>query len=246
MPVPLWPVQWPAKLDLTPYTDEDLALAELYAGQTMRMLTLYRVGNQPVTVMPCGAHPGRVRGHVYGAPFHPVLTESGAIGNCWCGSECYCSAAEAVSLDGPVGRVDEVRVDGEVLPPSAYRVDNGSQLVRTDGGRWPVCSREGFTVTYLNAYPVDAVGAHAGGLIAWEYLQAITGGKKCRLPANVTAITRQGTTMEIQTGMFPGGTTGINEVDAYLMVWNPHGMRVAPQVYSIDSPRSRQTTLGGL
>ena len=38
-----------------------------------------------------------------------------------------------------VGSVTEVTIDGVLVPPSVYRVDNSTQLVRTDGGSWPSC-----------------------------------------------------------------------------------------------------------
>jgi len=48
--------------------------------------------------------------------------------------------------------------------------------------------------------------------------------------------------MELSTGMFPDGTTGIKEVDAYLMQWNPYGLRTRPEVYSPDLPRQHAVT----
>jgi hypothetical protein len=140
-----------------------------------------------------------------------------------------------------------VQVGAAIVDPADYRVD-GSRLVWTGSGDcpWPVCQDMAaaagdpgtFAVTYLNANPVDALGAYAAGVMAMEYAKACTSGK-CRLPSGVTAIARQGVTFDITSGAFPGGLTGIREVDAYLALWNPEPIRQAPQVWSPDlaSPR---------
>jgi hypothetical protein len=146
-----------------------------------------------------------------------------------------------VLLDMPVGRIDNVTVDGVALPNTAYRVEDGNRLVRLDGGRWPSCTSGDFYVIYLNAYEVDVLGQDAGGLLAAEYLKLLTNAaSKCRLPRGVTNVTRQGMSFEVSAGMFPNGVTNIPEVDMYIAQWNPHGLRTRPQVYSPDilPPRS--------
>jgi len=52
----------------------------------------------------------------------------------------------------------------------------------------------------------------------------------------VTSIARQGVTMTFGTEMFPGGRTGIREIDAYLFSINPHGLKMPPMVWSPDVP----------
>jgi hypothetical protein len=148
---------------------------------------------------------------------------------------------EAIDLPGPVGAVTEVLIDGVALDASNYRVEDGRYLVRLDSQPWPESSGDNFVVTYLNSYPVDEMGAHAAGVMAYEWYKAITRSKdKCRLPSNATNVARQGITIEVATGMFPEGVTGMPEIDAYLMLFNPFGLRVAPRVYSPDLPRHRQ------
>jgi hypothetical protein len=128
-------------------------------------------------------------------------------------------------------------VDGVVLDESEYFLD-GSTLVRV-GGEWPVTQNMDlpdtevgtFSVTYLNSFPVDGLGAYAAGILACEYAKACSGGK-CKLPSGVTEITRAGVTMTITSGAFPGGLTGIREVDAYIMAWNPTHLRSKPTVWS--------------
>lgn len=241
-----WPIDWPeaAEADKAAATPIQVALAEHYAVASMNSLTLNRVGGNPVTIMPGPSQ--RVPGHY--AWYEPLPGEY-RLGSFYPGTV-YPSALdlatltavdriEAISLPGPVGAVTEVRVDGAVLDPSAYRVENGAYLVRTDGGSWPAAG-DGFTVTYLNSHPVGPVGAYAAGVMAWEWLKTITSGKKCRLSSKVTSMNRQGIQMDLTPGLFPDGVTGIEEVDLYIRIWNPNGLKTAPRVYSPDLPRHRQ------
>jgi hypothetical protein len=175
----IWPIDWPPSVDLSAYDPYHVQVAEMAASATMRLLTLYRVGGLPITVMPCTgtcAFPSMPfsgpaqSGNSY-LPFYPILLASGAYANCFCGASCECEARATVLLGTPVGRIDEVKVDGVVLPSSAYRVEDGNKLVRLDGEGWPACSGDGFTVTYLNGYEVDVLGQAAGGILAAEYLR---------------------------------------------------------------------------
>ena len=239
-----WPIDWPASVDITTLDPDTVALAEKYAAASMRMLTLNRVGGLPRTVMPTGrtcTSPLMRRDMFYPAPFFP---SSESLRSCNCSMFCSCPPVGGVLLTAPVGDILEVKVDGVVLDPSAYRVEDGERLVRNDGERWPVCGGKNFTVTYLNAYKVDAMGAYAAGVLANEFLNMLTSAKKCRLSAKITSVNRQGMQMELAPGMFPDGTTGIEEVDVYLRMWNPNGIKQAPKVYSIDLPKSREVTWG--
>lgn len=244
----IWPIDWPTSINVTLEDPYHIQLAEMAAGNTMRMLTLYRVGGLPITVKPqtnacCKPFTGGQFGHSY-LPFYPILLDSGAYANCFCGDGCGCDSRASVLLTPPVGKIVEVKIDGVVLSSASYRVEDGNRLVRTDGGTFPSCSWDDtFTVTYLNGYEVDVLGQAAGGILAAEYLKLLTNGtNKCRLPRGVTSITRQGMSFEVTTGMFPNGMTGIPEVDMYIMQWNPNGLRTRPMVYSLDTPNHRTTS----
>lgn len=236
-----WPIIWP---DGTEPSDPNIKeLSELYASVSMTALTLHRVGGNPVTIMP-----SRNR-HVAG--WYSTHSLDGYWFSAFYPGPVYPSAedlhtlssiveSEAIDLPGPVADVSEVRVGGVVLDPSKYRVEDGRWLVRTDDGYWPR-QADDFTVTYLNSYPVNQLGAVAAGVMANEWRLLISRAKSgCRLPAAATTVQRQGITMEITRGMFPDGVTGIPEIDAYLMLFNPFGLKVAPRVYSPDLPRHRQ------
>ena len=229
-----WPIDWPA--DRRPTDTDTRLLAEQYASNVLRMLTLYRVGGDPITVIPVSHHCMNPR---WASTMTQAYPSAAALRDCLCGGGCSCPGGRAVELDAPVGRVDEVLVDGAPVPSTAYRVENSNMLVRTDGESWPSCNSR-MTVTYLNAYPVDIIGAHVGGLLADEFLKALEGGRDCRLPEGVKSITRAGMSIEFTEEMFAGGQTGIVEVDTYLMQWNPHGLRTRPQVYTPERTRAQQ------
>lgn len=265
-----WPVNWdacPSDVvdDLTP---EVRAIAEVFAGQTLRMLTGYRVGGCPVTVRPCnrscvpgtwltapdvGALFAGVGNGYFG--FSPYVGFDGQWMNaCGCsGDGCSCTKVEEVLLPVTVGvgSIESVVLDGVTLPPTAYRVDNANRLVRTDGGSWPVCQDMNldsgvgtFLVTYLDGNPVDGVGAYVAGLLAAEYAKACAG-QDCALPSNVQTITRQGVTMQLDPEMFVGGNTGVRAVDSYIRIWNPVNS-LPSGIYSPDAPRGRRVTRRGL
>lgn len=249
-----WGCADPAWVDDLP--DEVKERAEQLAWSTLQALTGYRLAVCPVTVRPCAAR--CIDGTWADAPvtgssgtFVPGLNMSGKwVNSCGCRStDCSCAPLSIAKLIGPVGRIAEVRVDGAVLDPTAYRVDNGYELVRLDGGVWPVCqdmtkpvTEPGtFAVSYYMGVAPDNIASFAAGLLAVEYAKACTG-KKCALPANVVGITRQGVSIEVQAGLFPGNSSGIQAVDAYVFTLNPHGLRSAPRVSSPDFNRPRMRT----
>jgi hypothetical protein len=226
--------------------------AESLAWSTIRSLSAYQVGQCPTTVRPCAR---RCLGpSTWWQTGRSLLNPQVIDGNwvntsCGCKTPCSCSYVPTVVLPGPVGRVDEVIVDGVVLDPLSYRIDNGNELVRTDGQDWPMCQDMAaacgepgsFCVTYVRGAVPDELGCWVAGMLAQEFAKACTGGK-CRLPAGVTQVTRQGVSFTIGTGPFPGGVTGIREVDAYIELFNPNHLTQAPTVWSPDLGRTRRTT----
>jgi hypothetical protein len=224
--------------------------ALLLASATLSRLTGGRVSNCPITVRPnadagrCWLYRPDYLNLSYGAPFNPIN---------WRGEWMNCVPCDpegtGIPLPEPVSRVDEVKVNGSVIDPSQYTVVSDELVWVGEGDApWPKSqdvtkpdTEPGtFSVTYLNAYPVDALGAYAVGLLALEYAKSCTGGSKCRLPSNVTNIVRQGVSMQIVTGAFPGGLTGIREVDAYTALWNPGKLVAAPTVWTPDMARARR------
>lgn len=227
--------------------------AESLAWSTIRSLSAYQVGNCPTTVRPCARRCMQdstwwMTGTT--GLLNPQVVDGNWVNtSCGCKTPCSCTYVPTVVLPGPVGRVDEVIVDGVVLDPLAYRVDNAGELVRVDGGHWPACQDMtaacgqpgSFCVTYVRGAVPDETGCWVAGMLATEFAKACTGGK-CRLPAGVTQVTRQGVSFTIGTGPFPGGVTGIREVDAYIELFNPNHLTQAPTVWSPDVRPARRTT----
>jgi hypothetical protein len=93
---------------------------------------------------------------------------------------------------------------------------------------------------YPNLAPNDAL-RYAAGILANEFY-ALMNGEQCRLPDGATNVSRAGVTIELTTGLFANGQTGIKEVDAIIRVYNPNGLRVPPRAMSPDSMRGRIRT----
>lgn len=256
------------------YTPEEIAAldpavkerSEALAWYTLASLTAYQLGVCPTVIRPCTAGcqaPGTYMvsivqgGQVSSLPlqsigtFTPHINAAGQwVNACGCrtAADCSCTALCEAILPGPVGGIESVVVDGVSLPPSAYRVDNGTRLVRTDGECWPSCQdfassdpAVGFWVTYYRGAAPNTLTQYAAGVLATEFYKACSGGK-CRLPSGVTSVTRQGVSYSIVAGSFPGGFTGIHEVDAVIRIYNPHGLTMPSRVISPDRPVPRQTT----
>lgn len=228
-----WPVDAACFSDDWESTDEAVKERSLaLASATLHRLTGYRVTNCPITVRPysstaCFVPASDPWWRAYG-PFNPGVDVTGQwVNNC--GPMCS-NPRVSIRLPRPVGRIDSVKVDGVLVAPANYRLMDGNMLVYTGAGDgWPLTQDVSapdteagtFSVTYINGYPPDALAAYAAGLLANEFAKACTG-KNCKLPKGVTSIVRQGVTMEVASGSFPNGETGIREVDGFIALWNPN------------------------
>jgi hypothetical protein len=234
-------------------TVQDRSVA--FASATLRRLTGYQVGGCPVTVRPCKQGcAGAFLPHYewsYQHAYMPGINVAGYwINSCGCTTDCSCTTLCEVVLPEPVGEVMEVKSDGVVVDQSDYRLDR-NRLVWTGVGDcpWPTCqdlsasdSNPGtFSITYLNSYPVDGLGAYAAGVLANEFARACAG-NKCRLPPSVSSVSRAGVTYEVVAGSFPGGITGIREVDAFIALWNPNALQRPATVWSPDIRNPRVVT----
>lgn len=227
--------------------------ASALASETLRRLTAYRVGGCPVTVRPCqqdGCWSAFVPFTGYSALSPGLDTHGRWVNSCGCGGT-RCASSCEIKLPAPIGRLDEVKVDGVVQTLTDYRIDNGKFLVYVGAGECPFpvsqdlslpdTEEDTFSVTYLNAWPVDSLGAHAAGLLAVEFAKACAGNAKaCKLPKNVREVVRSGVTFTIEAGLFPDGLTGITQVDAFVDLWNPARRQQASTVWSPDQPTYRR------
>lgn len=262
------PVDWSCLYDdevLAGLDAGTLEYAEALGWITFATLTGYRVGLCPIQIRPCRDRPNpgsylssTVLGPGQGwmapgvGPFLPLL----AGGNwynvtCGCrGGGCGCTTAQTVTLPAGVGGVTEVRIDGDVLSPAAYRVDRGTKLVRIDGLSWPLCQDMSatidevgsFVVTYWPGAQPTSVDSRAVATLANEFLKACNGDSKCQLPKSVTSVVRNGVTYQIKTDMFNDGLTGIREVDILIRHYNPNLLKARPRIVSSDRRRAAVVT----
>lgn len=261
-----WDVSCEVCPDLAEAEDSQRNSALWLASTYLWAATGRRYGTCPVTIRPSQQRlaepagyqafpiiPGGQEG--LGLAAGPFLF-AGRWFNAGCATACCGRSACAVVLRGPVAAVDEVRVDGEVVPASAYRVDvtSGSWLlVRVDGECWPACqnwqvSGDGdgsFEVTYDLGKPLPEALMVATALLACEYLKFLQAGT-CKLPSRMTRLSRQGIEVEVEPPSAGDGKTGLAQVDAVIWALNP-GRRQAPAVVlSPDLPGGcdRMTVIG--
>lgn len=239
------------------YTPEEIAdlnqtvkeRSEALAWSTLSALTGFRLSLCPSLIRPCAARCNPQTWET--APvtwdgsgsFSPFISGGRWFNGCGCSSarDCSCSSMPEVILPAEVGDITTVTLDGAVLDPSAYRVDNGTHLVRLDGEVWPACNDGSFIVEYYPGVAPNDLFRFAAGVLANEYYLACSG-KDCRLPNGVTNIVRSGMSMTVQTGLFSDGLTGITEVDAVIRTYNPYALKGPSRVLSPDRPRGRVQT----
>ncbi|MFJ8934028.1 hypothetical protein ACIRLA_46435 [Streptomyces sp. NPDC102364] len=147
-----------------------------------------------------------------------------------CGDGCQCGTPlDELELPGPVAKVNTVWIDGAEF--TNWALYNSNLLMRTDGEPWPGCQRldldltepDTWAVDYVRGVPVPEGGKRAAGILACEFAKACTGDKRCRIPANVSQVTRDGVAYTFDpTTFYDNGKTGIPEVDLWLSAVNPH------------------------
>ena len=218
--------------------------AETLAWDALRTLTGGRVGTCPVVMRPCLSVPCSTCANWSHHGWVRAAIRDGIWLNMLCGTpECSCKRLCEIVFPGEVAAIVEITLDGQTVDPATYRLDNGNRLVRTDDGCWPSCQDIAapptevgtLAITYVPGIVPDEAGLWAAGVLACEFALACSG-SKCRLPSSVTAIVREGVAYTLGTAMFPGGMTGIREVDAYVLSVNPHRLKMPSTVWSPDVP----------
>jgi hypothetical protein len=263
-----WNIDTGCCSDWAGYSSELKSAATSYASTVLWAATGRRFGLCTRTIRPCGRNCSDGNGGFGGGwywsqgTWMPYLF-NGVWRNCWCGcggaSCCGCNVNCQVYLPGPVAAVLSVEVDGEVIDPTTYRVDNGIWLVRTrtqaedseqDPPCWPVFQNYNFDsgehtffVTYQQGLPVPQPLLRAAGELACEYAKACLG-LPCRLPARATSIARQGVSINLVdvNTLLERGLTGVATVDQLIAAYNPYGLKSAMRVVSPDTEIIRETT----
>jgi hypothetical protein len=153
-----------------------------------------------------------------------------------------------VKLSGyPVREISEVKIDGDVVAPDTYRLDERRYITRvrptaeSDVLAWPGCqdltlpdTQEGtFSITYTYGQDPPAAAISAAAQLGCELYKACDVSLSCALPTGTVRIVRQGITIERQAFMswaFREGrwNTGLSLVDAYLNAYNSAGLQRRP------------------
>lgn len=185
------------------------------------------------------------------SPWIPVMRDGVPYNiTCGCGyrSTCGCGPICEVTLDGPVYDILQVKVDGAVIDPATYWVDDYRKLVRASGyDCWPDCQdldkpdteKSTWSVTYRRGTLPGPMGEIALTLLAAETDKLFNCDKTCQLPKGATRVTREGVSYEVE---IPTGRTGIRLVDQWLDAVNPYHARNTMGVYSPDTVRGRYKT----
>lgn len=166
-----------------------------------------------------------------------------------CASDCSCETVEEVVLPGGVYSITKVLIDGVVLAPAAYRLDDNRIVVRIDGGTWPLCNNLNHNDTDVGTWsitaqwgePLPEIGKIAVGELACEFGKYLSGAA-CNLPEAVTSLSRQGVslTMADPNEALKDGRLGLQFTDMFLSAYNPGGLKARSQVYSVDGPNPRR------
>lgn len=146
------------------------------------------------------------------------------------GASCGCSAVQGVEMPDLVASIDNVTVEGVVLPSSAYQLLNDRLLVRTDGLAFPCCQRVDsaagspgtWSIMFTGGSPPPVDGKIAARELAIEIARHLNNSaNKTRLSARVATVSRQGVTFNVRT--VEKGLTGIPLVDLFIeSVQNEH------------------------
>ena len=179
--------------------------------------------------------------------------------------ECGCDNDDQVALGAaPIVDVLEVRIDGEVIPESDYRIDDERWLVRLTEEGWPCCQNmrlnpdDGpadatptFQVRFTYGVGPPQAGQDAATTLALELAKAegTDDDGECRLPQRVQTLVREGVTMTLLDpfAFFADGRTGLYDVDLFIKTANPHGISRRAAVLNPDRKRPvrRGSQIGG-
>jgi hypothetical protein len=200
-------------------------------------------------------------------PLRREYSTDGTLGRWWwrdgilghsCGyppsRDCGCGPLPEITLGAyPIREIIEVRIDGAVLSPSAYRVDDRRWLVRIDGQAFPCCQRldldpltdlDTFQVTFSWGQPPPAAGVAAVKIFALEIAKMLGGDQSCMLPQRLQNIVTAGGTYALLDPMtfLNDGLTGIYLVDAFIKAVNPNRLQRRSSVISPDIGRPVRRT----
>lgn len=250
----------PCLLDGVPVDQAVIDNAKLVASQVLWAITGRQFGLCTATIRPCRPCDNECclpsfteyafDGYGYGTyPYYPFHQADGTWVNlsCNCVDNCSCKNICEVRLPYPVCTVDEVKVDGVVLPGSFYKVLDFERLVLSSSATgitcWPNCNDltkpdtevGTWSVTVTYGRPVPELVLLGAAEMACEIIKNCAG-KPCRLPQRISSVTRQGVSVSFLDSMdfLDKGLTGLYFVDLAARTYNPRRLARRPAVYSPD------------
>lgn len=252
---------------------KQMKLAEARGWYVLAALTAWRVGVCPVLVRPVAAccapagswlaaPVGGGNSHTSALPIRtigglnmtPYVTGGEWVNGCGCGvGVCSHTSMREIYLPGPVGDIEWVKLNGEIIDKTKYRVDNGNRLVSLDPDLvWPAMQDMfvgpdaigAFAISYYQGAAPDELITSAAGHLAIEFYKGATKDSSCRLPRRVEEVSRRGTTYKVDQGLFSDGLTRIPEVDAVILILNPNKQKQKSRIVVPGNPGPRRQTWG--
>lgn len=240
-------------------TPEEQQRSLMLATSSLQMLTYNRVGTCPIIIRPCSVE------RPCGCDWEPYLKDGQWYNGC--AGRSSCQPLSEVDLPGPVGYVSALIIDGVAVVADAgwnstswdsivwdpqydwadFRLDEGHLLVWQGDGpspfpetqdlNKPITAPGTWGIEYSRSHPVGPDARLAVGYLAMEFAKACKPKKACSLPRGVTSVVRNGVSFTVDEALFPGGLTGIDFVDSFILKWAPAG---APtQTAMVFDPRKR-------
>lgn len=159
---------------------------------------------------------------------------------------CGCGYLAQITLAGyPVTAVTEVKIDGDVVDASTYRLDEHRYLTRLRDPAepsqqvfWPACQildlDDDQPGTWSVSYQWGTAPPAAGKAAAAQLACALTTPESCGLPAGTTRVTRQGIQVDRVSlvNWISSGESGLLQVEAFLV--SQPKMRRRPAILSPD------------
>jgi len=221
------PTCLPASWNELDEADQDRFLA--LATSSLQMLTLYRIGTCPETIRPM------MREKVCGHDWDLNQFDDGMfLMACTCKRAQWYKSVKSIDLPGPVGYISQFKINGvrQNLSSSDWRLDNGHLVVWQGEGPSPVPETQDLTkpdtepntwsITYSRSAPLDSSARMAVARLAAEFAEACQPKGKCSLPKGARNVSRNGVQFTIDEAVtFPGGLTGIETIDAWILQWAP-------------------------
>jgi len=214
--------------------------AEDMAIQVLWQLSGRQFGLQDVTARPCPPREHHYRLGRTGDPADPYVPIfwGGRWTHypCGCGIHCRHAGPRTVHLPGPVAQITSVTIGSDVLDEAGYVLEG--EILYRKGANWPGQDRNRplgeagtWSVKYQLGLPVPPGVGTLTGLLAKEFIAACQN-VACRLPRQVTNVTRQGVSYQVYdpNKIYAAGKTGLSEVDLWLASVNPRAIYGAPTV----------------